>query len=94
MEVFVCVKRVPATGGTIFVSSDQQEIQTRHLGFTISPDQECAIVDVGEVLYLPRPMYPKVSSTLGVPPVHPGLIECPLNASSSDASRRHPRSRP
>jgi len=43
MNVLVCVKRVPATGATIILTEDQQEIETRNLGFTISPHEECAV---------------------------------------------------
>ena len=43
MRVLVCVKRVPITGGKIVLTDDGQEIQTRHLGFTISPHEECAV---------------------------------------------------
>jgi electron transfer flavoprotein beta subunit len=41
MNVLVCVKRVPLTGGKINLTPDEQAIQTRHLGFTISPHEEC-----------------------------------------------------
>ena len=41
MNVLVCVKRVPLTGGKITLTDDQQAIQTRHLGFTVSPHEEC-----------------------------------------------------
>ncbi|HEX3975279.1 MAG TPA: electron transfer flavoprotein subunit beta/FixA family protein [Solirubrobacteraceae bacterium] len=42
MNVLVCVKRVPLTGGRITLTEDEQAIQTRHLGFTVSPHEECA----------------------------------------------------
>ncbi len=42
MNILVCVKRVPLTGGKITLTEDQQAIQTRHLGFTVSPHEECA----------------------------------------------------
>jgi electron transfer flavoprotein beta subunit len=42
MNILVCVKRVPLTGGKIVLTEDEQAIQTRHLGFTISPHEECA----------------------------------------------------
>jgi electron transfer flavoprotein beta subunit len=42
MNVLVCVKRVPLTGGKITLTEDEQAIQTRHLGFTVSPHEECA----------------------------------------------------
>ncbi len=42
MNVLVCVKRVPLTGGKIVLTEDERAISTRHLGFTISPHEECA----------------------------------------------------
>ena len=42
MKILVCVKRVPITGGRIVLSDDAQEIKTLHLGFAISPHEECA----------------------------------------------------
>ncbi len=41
MNVLVCVKRVPLTGGRITLTEDERAIQTRHLGFTVSPHEEC-----------------------------------------------------
>jgi electron transfer flavoprotein beta subunit len=43
MDILVCVKRVPATGGRITLTPDEQEIDTRYLGFTVSPHEECAM---------------------------------------------------
>ncbi|HXY72412.1 MAG TPA: electron transfer flavoprotein beta subunit/FixA family protein, partial [Actinomycetota bacterium] len=43
MNVLVCVKRVPATGGRIVLTPDEQEIDTKFLGFTVSPHEECAV---------------------------------------------------
>jgi electron transfer flavoprotein beta subunit len=43
MNVLVCVKRVPLTGGKITLTEDQRAIQTRHLGFTVSPHEECGV---------------------------------------------------
>ncbi|MFL5861423.1 MAG: electron transfer flavoprotein subunit beta/FixA family protein [Solirubrobacteraceae bacterium] len=42
MNILVCVKRVPLTGGKINLTEDERAIQTRHLGFTVSPHEECA----------------------------------------------------
>jgi electron transfer flavoprotein beta subunit len=42
VNILVCVKRVPLTGGKINLTEDAQAIQTRHLGFTVSPHEECA----------------------------------------------------
>lgn len=43
MNVLVCIKRVPATGGRIGLTDDEQQIDTRFLGFTVSPHEECAV---------------------------------------------------
>src|SRR5438046_10177428 len=43
MNILVCVKRVPATGSKIVLTADAQDIDTRYLGFTISPHEECAV---------------------------------------------------
>src|SRR5512132_2604509 len=43
MDVLVCVKRVPVTGGRISLTADEREIDTRFLGFTVSPHEECAV---------------------------------------------------
>lgn len=42
MRILVCVKRVPLTGGKMTLTEDARAIQTRHLGFTVSPHEECA----------------------------------------------------
>jgi electron transfer flavoprotein beta subunit len=42
LNVLVCVKRVPLTGGKIVLTPDERAIETRHLGFAISPHEECA----------------------------------------------------
>jgi electron transfer flavoprotein beta subunit len=43
MNVLVGIKRVPATAGQITLTPDGQEIDTRYLGFTVSPHEECAV---------------------------------------------------
>jgi len=42
VNILVSVKRVPLTGGKIVLTDDERAISTRHLGFTISPHEECA----------------------------------------------------
>jgi len=42
-KILVCVKRVPATGAKIVLTEDEQDINTRFLGFTVSPHEECAV---------------------------------------------------
>ena len=43
MKILVCVKRVPLTGGKMVLTADQQALETKHLGFTISPHEECGV---------------------------------------------------
>lgn len=43
MNILVCIKRVPATAGKIELTADEQSIDARYLGFTISPHEECAV---------------------------------------------------
>jgi electron transfer flavoprotein beta subunit len=50
VEILVCVKRVPATGGRIVLTPDSQEIDTRYLGFTISPHEECAVEEAVRIV--------------------------------------------
>ncbi|MEX0698131.1 MAG: electron transfer flavoprotein subunit beta/FixA family protein [Acidimicrobiia bacterium] len=43
MRVLVCVKRVPAPGARINLTEDARAIDARHLSFTVSPHEECAV---------------------------------------------------
>ena len=43
MRVAACIKRVPITGGRIVLTDDGKAIDTRHLGFTMSPHEECGV---------------------------------------------------
>jgi electron transfer flavoprotein beta subunit len=43
VRILTCVKRVPLTGGKIVLTADAQAIETKHLGFTISPHEECGV---------------------------------------------------
>lgn len=42
-NLLVCIKRVPDTGGEISLTDDSMSVDTRHLGFTVSPHEECAV---------------------------------------------------
>jgi len=74
VKILVCVKRVPITGGRIVLTADEQAIETRHLGFTISPHEECGVEEAvriveaqgGEVVVL----------TLGPPEAEEQLRDC------------------
>ena len=50
MKILVCVKRVPMTGGKIVLTADEQAIATRHLGFTISPHEECGVEEAVRIV--------------------------------------------
>ncbi len=50
MDVFVCVKRVPLTGGKMVLTADERAIETRHLGFTISPHEECGVEEAVRIV--------------------------------------------
>jgi electron transfer flavoprotein beta subunit len=43
VKILVCVKRVPITGGKMVLTDDEQALETKHLGFTISPHEECGV---------------------------------------------------
>jgi electron transfer flavoprotein beta subunit len=74
VKIVVCVKRVPITGGRMVLTPDGQAIETKHLGFTISPHEECGVEEAvriveaggGEVVVL----------TLGPPEAEEQLRDC------------------
>jgi electron transfer flavoprotein beta subunit len=74
VRILCLVKRVPITGGKMVLTSDEQSIETKHLGFTISPHEECGVEEAvriveaqgGEVVVL----------TLGPPEAEEQLREC------------------
>jgi electron transfer flavoprotein beta subunit len=50
VNVLVCVKRVPQTGGRIVLTADGQAIDTKFLGFTISPHEECGVEEAVRIV--------------------------------------------
>jgi electron transfer flavoprotein beta subunit len=50
VRILVCVKRVPATAGKITLTADEQAIDTRYLGFTVSPHEECAVEEAVRIV--------------------------------------------
>jgi electron transfer flavoprotein beta subunit len=43
VNLLVCVKRVPDSSSQVVLTPDQQAVDGRHAGFTVSPHEECAI---------------------------------------------------
>ena len=74
MRILVCVKRVPMTGGRIVLTEDEQAIETRHLGFTISPHEECGVEEA--VRIVERQGGEVVVLALGPPEAEEQLREC------------------
>jgi electron transfer flavoprotein beta subunit len=74
MRILFCLKRVPITGGKMVLTADEQALETKHLGFTISPHEECAVEEAvriveageGEVVVL----------TLGPPEAEEQIRDC------------------
>ena len=50
MNVLVCVKRVPVTGGRIVLTEDGRAVDSRFLGFTISPHEECGVEEAVRIV--------------------------------------------
>jgi electron transfer flavoprotein beta subunit len=43
VNVLVCIKRVPDVAGQITLTEDGRAVDARHVGFTVSPHEECAV---------------------------------------------------
>lgn len=43
LQVLVCVKRVPDSSSQVLLTEDSQAVDGRHVGFTVSPHEECAV---------------------------------------------------
>lgn len=50
MRILVCVKRVPAPGAKINITADEQDVDTAHLGFAMSPHEECAVEEAVQLI--------------------------------------------
>src|SRR5438067_2413331 len=50
MNILVCVKRVPLTGGKMVLTDDERAISTKHLGFTVSPHEECGAEEAVQIV--------------------------------------------
>jgi electron transfer flavoprotein beta subunit len=43
MDVLVCIKRVPDVAGSVSLTDDAMGVDARHVGYTVSPHEECAV---------------------------------------------------
>ena len=50
MNILVCVKRVPDTGARMEIAAGEKAIETRNLGFTISPHEECGVEEAVRII--------------------------------------------
>jgi electron transfer flavoprotein beta subunit len=50
VRILVCVKRVPITGGRMVLTEDAQALETKHLGFAISPHEECGVEEAVQLV--------------------------------------------
>jgi electron transfer flavoprotein beta subunit len=74
VRILVCVKRVPITGGKMVLTADEQALETRHLGFTISPHEECGVEE--GVRLIEANGGETVVLTLGPPEAEEQLRDC------------------
>jgi len=74
VNILTCVKRVPMTGGKIVLTEDAQAIETKHLGFTISPHEECGVEEA--VRLVEHHGGESVVLTIGPPEAEEQLRDC------------------
>src|SRR3712207_8577407 len=43
MDVLVCIKRVPDVAGSVALTDDNMGVDARHVGYAVSPHEECAV---------------------------------------------------
>src|SRR3712207_4229823 len=43
MDVLVCIKRVPDVAGSVALTEDSMDVDARHVGYAVSPHEECAV---------------------------------------------------
>jgi electron transfer flavoprotein beta subunit len=79
--VLVCVKRVPDVGGEVMLTSDALSVDARHVGFTLSAHESCAVelgVQIGDATVLtlgPAEAVEQLRSALGVGCTAATLVE-------------------
>jgi electron transfer flavoprotein beta subunit len=43
VNILVCIKRVPDTSSEVLLTADAKCVDARHVGYTVSPHEECAV---------------------------------------------------
>ena len=51
-NVLVAIKRVPGASGRVLLTPDEQSVDARHVGYTVSPHEECAVEAAVQVVQL------------------------------------------
>jgi electron transfer flavoprotein beta subunit len=93
-NVLVCIKRVPDTGSEIALTADEQAVDARHVGFTVSAHENCAVelaVRIGTATVLslgPAETVEQLRAALGVGCSAAVLIEAdPVGYGPADIAR-------
>ncbi|MBV9920885.1 MAG: electron transfer flavoprotein beta subunit/FixA family protein [Pseudonocardia sp.] len=93
-NVLVCIKRVPDTAGEVLLTADEQALDARFVGFTVSAHENCAVelaVRIGDAIVLslgPTDTVEQLRGALGVGATAAVLIEAdPVGYGPADVAR-------
>jgi electron transfer flavoprotein beta subunit len=93
-NVLVCIKRVPDAAGEVLLTADEQALDARFVGFTVSAHENCAVelaVRIGATTVLslgPAETVEQLRGALGVGAVAAVLIEAdPIGYGPADIAR-------
>jgi len=93
-NVLVCIKRVPDAAGEVLLTADEQALDARFVGFTVSAHENCAVelaVRIGDTTVLslgPAETVEQLRAALGVGATAAVLIEAdPVGYGPADIAR-------
>jgi len=93
-NVLVCIKRVPDAAGEVLLTADEQALDARFVGFTVSAHENCAVelaVRIGDATVLslgPADTVEQLRGALGVGAKAAVLIEAdPVGFGAADIAR-------
>ena len=93
-NVLVCIKRVPDAAGEVLLTADEQALDARFVGFTVSAHENCAVelaVRIGDTTVLslgPAETVEQLRAALGVGAKAAVLIEAdPVGYGPADVAR-------